>query len=59
MYVPHYNAIEDEAQIRGMVADIGSAQLITVGSDGFPMATLLPVIERLRSSIVSQEEEAS
>jgi transcriptional regulator len=44
MYIPHYNAIEDEAQIRTMVADIGSAQLITVGSDGFPLATLLPII---------------
>lgn len=44
MYVPHYNAIEDEAQIRRMVADIGSAQLITVGDDGFPLATLLPIL---------------
>ena len=44
MYVPHVNAIADDAEIRRMVAEIGSAQLITVGDDGFPMATLLPVI---------------
>jgi transcriptional regulator len=44
MYVPHFNAIEDEAAIRRMVADIGSAQLVTVGPDGYPDATLLPVI---------------
>jgi transcriptional regulator len=43
MYVPHVNALEDDAQIRDMVADVGSAQLITVGSDGFPLATLLPI----------------
>ena len=44
MYVPHVNALPDESEIRRMVADIGSAQLITVGDDGFPMATLLPVV---------------
>ncbi len=44
MYVPHYNAIDDEPGIRRMVADIGSAQLVTVGSDGFPLATLLPIV---------------
>ena len=44
MYVPHFNAIGDEAQIRRMVAGVGSAQLITVGSDGFPLATLLPIV---------------
>jgi transcriptional regulator len=44
MYVPHFNAVSDEAEIRRMVAEIGSAQLITVGDDGFPMATLLPVV---------------
>jgi transcriptional regulator len=44
MYVPHFNAVEDEAEIRRMVAGIGTAQLITVGADGFPLATLLPVL---------------
>jgi transcriptional regulator len=44
MYVPHVNAIEDEPQIRRMVAAAGSAQLITAGDDGFPLATLLPII---------------
>jgi transcriptional regulator len=46
MYVPRSNAIEDEQEIRRMVADVGAAQLITVGRDGYPLATLLPVIWR-------------
>lgn len=43
MYVPHFNAMHDDRAIRAMVADIGSAQLVTVRADGFPLATLLPV----------------
>ncbi|HEY1478865.1 MAG TPA: FMN-binding negative transcriptional regulator [Gaiellales bacterium] len=44
MYVPRSNAIEDEQAIRELVAHVGSAQLITAGGDGYPLATLLPVI---------------
>ncbi len=44
MYVPHFNAVEDEPELRRMVAGIGSAQLITVGGDGYPLATLLPIL---------------
>jgi transcriptional regulator len=44
MYVPHFNAMDDDQAIRKMVADIGSAQLVTVGADGYPLATLLPII---------------
>ncbi|WP_111767007.1 FMN-binding negative transcriptional regulator [Nakamurella deserti] len=44
MYVPHFNALDDEAALRAMVAAVGSAQLVTVGADGYPRATLLPVI---------------
>ncbi|HEY6932884.1 MAG TPA: FMN-binding negative transcriptional regulator [Marmoricola sp.] len=44
MYVPHFNAINDEAEVRDLVASVGSAQLVTVGGDGYPLATLLPVI---------------
>lgn len=46
MYVPHFNALDDADAIRSMVADIGSAQLITIGPDGYPLATLLPVVWR-------------
>ncbi|MEO6411732.1 MAG: FMN-binding negative transcriptional regulator [Pedococcus sp.] len=46
MYVPHFNAMTDDPEIRQMVANIGSAQLITVGVDGYPLATLLPVVWR-------------
>jgi transcriptional regulator len=44
MYVPHFNAVEDEQEIRRMVADVASAQLVTVGDDGYPYATLLPIL---------------
>lgn len=44
MYVPHFNAMPDDAEIRSMVAAVGSGQLITVGPDGYPMATLLPIV---------------
>ncbi|MTD15202.1 FMN-binding negative transcriptional regulator [Nakamurella sp. YIM 132087] len=44
MYIPHFNAVHDEDAIRGFVGDVGSAELITVGPDGFPLATLLPVL---------------
>jgi transcriptional regulator len=44
MYVPAANRVEDEATVRAMVAAIGSAQVITVGPDGFPAATLLPIL---------------
>jgi transcriptional regulator len=51
MYVPHFNAIEDEQTIRRMVAEVGSAQLVTVATDGYPLATLLPVIWEGRTVI--------
>jgi transcriptional regulator len=44
MYTPAFNTVEDETAIRAMVSGIGSAQFVTTGSDGFPTATLLPVI---------------
>ena len=46
MYVPPAFAVEDEDRVRRMVADVGAAQLVTVGADGFPLATLLPVLWR-------------
>lgn len=44
MYVPPFNAMDVESEQRAFVADIGSAQLITTGADGYPQATLLPII---------------
>ncbi len=43
MYTPPYNAM-DEAELRPMVEAVGSAELITLGDDGFPVATRLPVL---------------
>ena len=44
MYVPRFNALDDDAAIRAMVLGIGSAELMTVGDDGYPLATRLPVV---------------
>jgi transcriptional regulator len=46
VYVPSFNAVDDESEIRDMVAAIGSAQVITVDRDGWPLATLLPIVWR-------------
>jgi transcriptional regulator len=43
MYVPHFNAV-DEAEARALVETCGAGELITVGPDGYPLATLLPVL---------------
>lgn len=44
MYVPPPNAVPSEDEVRAMVAATGAAQLITVGENGYPLATLLPVV---------------
>jgi transcriptional regulator len=44
MYVPHVNAMPDEAEVRRLVTEVGAAQLVTVGPDGYPLATLLPIL---------------
>jgi transcriptional regulator len=44
VYVPHHFRLEDPAQIVALVASAGSADLVTVGPDGVPIATLLPVV---------------
>ncbi len=44
MYVPRFNALDDDPTIRAMVAAIGSAELVSVGEDGYPLATRLPVV---------------
>lgn len=44
MYVPRFNRLDDLEEVRRLVASVGSAQLVTVGSEGYPLATLLPVL---------------
>jgi len=43
LYVPHFNAMAVD-DVRPFVADVATAQLVTVGADGFPDATFLPVL---------------
>lgn len=44
MYVTSFNRVHDLQAIRGMVTEVGAAELITTAEDGYPQATLLPVI---------------
>ena len=53
MYVPRFNALDDDEAIRNMVRTIGAGDLVTVGEDGYPLATRLPVVwegDRLRDA---------
>ena len=43
MYTPRFNVM-DERELGYLVTDAGSAELVTVGEDGFPLATRLPVL---------------
>ena len=44
MYVPPFNAVTDQDELRAMVAAARSGWLVTVGADGTPAATLLPIM---------------
>jgi transcriptional regulator len=44
VYVPRFNVLDDVDEIRRLVSAVGSAELVTVGVDGYPAATRLPVI---------------
>lgn len=44
MYVPHHFALEELDEIRRLVRAVHVGQLVTVGPDGVPDASLLPVL---------------
>jgi transcriptional regulator len=44
MYVPPFNAVHEDAVVRDMVGEYRTAWLVTVGENGFPAATLLPIM---------------
>jgi transcriptional regulator len=44
VYVPPFNAVTDQDELRAMVAAARSGWLVTVGADGTPAATLLPIM---------------
>ena len=44
MYVPRFNALTDETEVRRLVATVGAGELITGGADGYPLATRLPLV---------------
>ncbi len=43
LYVPRFNLMDPD-DVRPFVAAVGTAQLVTVGEDGVPDATFLPVL---------------
>jgi transcriptional regulator len=44
VYVPHHFALDDLDEIRSLVREVHVGQLVTVGPDSVPDATLLPVL---------------
>jgi transcriptional regulator len=44
MYIPSFNRIDDDHEIRRFVAAARSAEFVTVDPDGVPVATLLPIM---------------
>ena len=44
MYIPHQNKIEDWDEIQHFVASSRAADLVTISSDGMPVATLMPIV---------------
>jgi transcriptional regulator len=44
VYVPHHFALDDPAEVVALVASVGSADIVTPGPDGIPVATLLPIL---------------
>lgn len=43
MYIPHFNTMA-EGDVHDFVTAIASAEIVTVGKDGTPLATLLPIL---------------
>ena len=43
MYVPHFNQMAD-ADVPAFLDSVGTAELVTVGADGYPAATLMPFL---------------
>lgn len=43
VYVPHFNRMDD-ADVSAFLDAIGTAELVTTGSDGYPVATLMPFL---------------
>jgi transcriptional regulator len=44
VYIPPFNAVTDDDEIRAIVAAVRVGWLVTVAPDGGPVATLLPVL---------------
>jgi transcriptional regulator len=44
VYATAFNRVSDIDEIRRMVAEVGAAELITTAPDGYPQATLLPIV---------------
>jgi transcriptional regulator len=44
VYIPHHFRLDDPAEVLALVASAGSADQVTVGPGGVPVATLLPVV---------------
>jgi transcriptional regulator len=46
VYVPRFNSVDEEVEVRAIVADAKVGWLVTIDGDGTPEATLLPIMWR-------------
>jgi transcriptional regulator len=58
VYVPRFTAVQDEDDIREMVAMARTAWLVTVGDDAVPVGTLLPIMWR-ENTVVAHMAKAN
>lgn len=58
MYTPPFNRVDDDTEIRRMVAAYRTAWLVTSNQDGLPSATFLPIIWR-DSSVIAHMAKAN
>ena len=44
MYVPRFNALDDDAAVDALIRTVGAGDLVTADADGVPYATRLPLV---------------
>ncbi|TNC46197.1 FMN-binding negative transcriptional regulator [Mumia zhuanghuii] len=44
MYVPRFNALDDDAAVDALIRTVGAGDLVTADTDGVPYATRLPLV---------------
>lgn len=59
MYVPRSDTIDDADEVVAVVAAAGAGDLVTIGSDGVPVASRLPILWDGAASVVAHMARAN